>query len=201
MVLRHLIRVVGGAGQVVQRAQVRVHADRLEPQQHLHLGGRLHGGRLQPGRRLVLARWPGAWRLLERVPRRPVGFAVLRHGVHVTRPRAPEADAGVGPPFTDMGRRVSMSSPTGAGSIGEAVTPAACAGVVWHLEHTMSGTCPQRRSTGGSDGLARPGVAGGALSSSLPSSSSGLFSHGGSFFGFFLAFLTGLGPGPWSRPG
>ena len=62
---------------------------------------------------------------------------------------APDADAGVAP-LVEAGPSDSISSGTGAQVMSWVpATPAACAGVVWHLEHTMSLVPSSRRSTGG----------------------------------------------------
>ena len=120
---------------------------------------------------------------------RPVWFPVRRDRGHRCGLRAPDADAGVGPPLVDAIGGLSRSSGTGAAFMSWVPDrPAACAGVVLHFSHLMSAApslpawiqvCaplharrrPRRRRC-----RRRPG----------------LFSHGGSFFGFFFAFLTGL---------
>ena len=77
VVLGHLIRVVGRAGQVVQLAEVVVDAGGLEPQHRRHFRLTLHHRRLKPGRGLRVA--VGQARVsLERVREGPVRFPVRR---------------------------------------------------------------------------------------------------------------------------
>ena len=108
VVFGHLVRVVGGAGQVVQLAEVVVDAGGLEPQHRRHFRLALHHRRLQPGGLLGVA--VGQARVsLERVREGPVRLPVRRDGLHRLAATAPDAEAGVGPDFIACdGRRLQQ---------------------------------------------------------------------------------------------
>ena len=102
---------------------------------------------------------------------------------------ASEAACGVGPDFVDAIGGLSSRSGTGAACMSWVpARPAASAGVVLHFSHLMSGT-----------GLSPPTwtqacapLQDESSSASESPSSLGLFSHGGSFFGFFFGLLDRL---------
>ena len=138
--LGHVVRVVGGAGQVVEPAEFGVDAGGLEPQDRRHLGAGLHHPGLQAGRGLR----PGPWRagpasFSNGSTIAPSGSRCCGTGVIAGASAAPDADCGVGPPLVEAIGGLSSSSGTGAQVMSWVPDrPAASAGVVWHLEQSIS---------------------------------------------------------------
>ena len=127
------LRVVRGAGQVVEAAELDVDPGGLEPQDRRDLGTGFHhagGARGGRGRRGLLQFTRGA-------------------GSIDAASSAPDADAGSGRPSWTPSAGLSSSSGTGAAFMSWVPDrPAASAGVVLHFSHLMSGRdCRRRRGS------------------------------------------------------